>query len=282
MKQLKLLILFFILVMNPFFILGQISTNQTKSKQIKNVGAFAQINGINMYYEISGKGAPLLMIHGNGGSSASFKNQVDLFDDYFKVIVADSRGQGQTNNTSDSMTYELMAEDYKYLLDQLKIDSAYVLGWSDGGIIGLLLGRDYPQKVKMLAIMGANLQPDSTAVPSSVIRWLEQEISKTKLDTTEAGLANLQLLQLLYFQPDIEVASLQEIQIPVLVMSGDRDIIKLKHTIKIFTSIAFAQLCIFPGSTHFIVEENPRLFNEAVLRFFKEPFSMPNSMDYFK
>lgn len=116
--------------------------------------------GIKLYYEIYGQGKPLLMIHGNGGSLANFKYQIPYFAKHYKVIAVDSRAQGKSVDSSSTLNYEMMADDMMALLDAMHIDSAYVIGWSDGGINGLLLAIRHPEKVKKLAITGANLRPD--------------------------------------------------------------------------------------------------------------------------
>src|SRR5258708_3192933 len=120
-------------------------------------GRFYNIRGIKIYREIYGSGKPLLMIHGNGGSIESFKNNIPYFSKKYKVIVVDSRSQGKSKDDNDSLSFEMMADDEAALLDVLHIDSAYVLGWSDGGINALLLAIRHPEKVIQLASTGANL-----------------------------------------------------------------------------------------------------------------------------
>jgi len=134
----------------------------------KSRGKFYDIRGFKMYAETYGQGAPLLIIHGNGGSIKDFIYQIPYFDKKYKVIIADSRAQGNSTDKGDSLTYEMMADDYAALLDALKVDSAYVIGWSDGGINALLLAIRHPEKVKKLASTGANLVPDTTAVPQQI------------------------------------------------------------------------------------------------------------------
>src|SRR6195952_3582763 len=131
-------------------------------------GKFYNIRGIKVYCEIYGTGKPLLMIHGNGGNIKSFENNIAYFSKKYKVIVADSRSQGKSKDPGDSLSFEMMADDDAALLDTLHIKSAYVIGWSDGGINALLLAIRHPKKVIKLASSGANLWPDSTAVTSSV------------------------------------------------------------------------------------------------------------------
>src|SRR5882762_7148064 len=101
-----------------------------------------------MYCEVYGSGAPMLIIHGNGGSINNFVMQIPYFSKKYKVILADSRAQGKSVDNTDSLSYEMMADDYAALLTALHIDSANVIGWSDGGIEGLLLAIRHPEKVR--------------------------------------------------------------------------------------------------------------------------------------
>lgn len=227
-------------------------------------GHYAAINGINIYYEIYGDGEPLILLHGNGGSINAFKYQIPFFEEHFKVIAIDSRLQGKSGGSPDTISYDLMASDFCALLDYLNIDSAYLLGWSDGGINALIMAMKCPEKVKKLAVSGANVVPDSTAFPYKDIAWLKDFVENTKTATKKEVALNKMLLD----QPNIPYKDLKQIHCPVLVMAGDHDIIKPEHTIKIFQSIPNASLCIFPDSNHGVCQQHPELFNETVLRFF--------------
>lgn len=231
-----------------------------------NAGHYAYINGITLYYETYGSGEPLILLHGNGGSINAFKYQIPFFEKHFKIIAVDCRLQGKSGGSPDSISYNLMASDFCGLLDYLQIDSAYVLGWSDGGINGLIMAMQCPEKVKMLAVSGANVVPDSTAVPYCDILWMKNFVEH---DTT-ASKKEIALKKMMLYQPNIPFEELKQIHCPVLVMAGDHDIIKPEHTIKIFQSIPRASLCIFPDSNHGALQQHPELFNETVLRFFNK------------
>ena len=123
-------------------------------------GATIEVNGIKLHYETYGHGTPLLMIHGNGGNISHLGYQIEAFASEYRVIVADSRGHGQSEMGPGRLTYEHQAEDLNALLDHLHLKSAYVLGWSDGGILGLLLAIHHPDKVAKLAVMAPNINPE--------------------------------------------------------------------------------------------------------------------------
>ncbi|KAF0248557.1 MAG: hypothetical protein FD167_2041 [bacterium] len=262
--------------------------NQTRQKVKYGAnpkGHFADVNNIKLYYETYGSGQPMLIIHPNGGNIAAMSDQIKFFSPNHKVIVADSRGHGKSEIGTGKLTYEQMSEDFNLLLDQLNIKSVYILGWSDGGIIGLLLAINHPDKVTKLAIMGANLNP--SAAYDWALKWAEQEFKRVnqmieKGDKSQPWAALKQQLELLEKQPNIPVSDLKKISVPTLVMAGDKDVIRTEHTVQIFENLPNAHLCIFPGSTHIIPQQNPGLFNRTVANFFKSPYSRPDTKDLFQ
>lgn len=238
--------------------------------------------GNTFYYETYGSGRPILLIHGNGESIAVFKAQIGVFAKRHRVIAMDSRGQGKSELGTDKLTYEQMTEDANAFLEHLKVDHVDVLGWSDGGIIGLLLAIHHPDKVGKLAIMGANLEP------AAAYQWAIDGIDRVRTrlmarlahsDNPKPLQLQLQLLDLEANQPHIPVSDLSRVQVPVLVMAGDRDVIRDAHTLSIFHALPKAQLAIFPGATHMAPSGDALQFNSTTLRFFEKPFAMPDSRD---
>jgi len=248
----------------------------------KTVGKQVEINGAKIYYEEYGKGEPLLLIHGNGGSIESMGNQIDYFKTKYRVIVADSRGQGKSEMNTDSLTYAQITKDWEGLVNNLKLDSISIVGWSDGGIVGLEMGISGKAKIKKIVAMGANLRPDSTAVNSWAVNNVREErvLIESKIkenDTTRNWKLQKQLLGLLGDQPNIPVKDLSKIKAKVLIIAGDEDIIRSKHSLEMYENIPKAQLCIMPGETHFAPASSPQLFNEIVNRFLSQPFKRPDS-----
>ena len=240
----------------------------------KGAGKYYNIRGFKMYAEVYGEGQPLLIIHGNGGSINNFLYQIPYFSKKYKVIIADSRAHGNSIDKGDSLTYEMMADDYAALLDMMKIDSADVIGWSDGGINGLLLSIRHPEKVKKLAITGANLVPDTTAVPKEVWDMVMPTYTMLKKKTTRNDEENgaYKLYRLLVEQPHIPTTDLQKITCPTLVIGGDHDVIKIEHTLLIQKNISKSYLWILPASGHSTPIVYKDDFNTVVDRFFSYPY----------
>lgn len=240
----------------------------------KAAGKYYDIRGFKMYAETYGTGKPLLIIHGNGGSIGNFVHQIPYFSKKYKVIVADSRAQGNSKDEGDSLSYEMMADDYAALLDQMKIDSAFVIGWSDGGINGLLLAIRHPEKVKKLAVTGANLWPDTTAVYDDVEQLILPAYTflKTKADKNAQEKAAWKLMRLLIEEPHISLTDLQKIAIPTLVIGGDHDVIKPEHTLLIAQNIPNSYLWILPDSGHSTPIIYKDEFNKKIDGFFMKPY----------
>lgn len=172
----------------------------------------------------------------------------------------------------------MMADDYAALLDEMKIDSALVIGWSDGGINGLLLSIRHPEKVKKLAITGANIVPDTTAVPQSIWNMVTPTYTmlKYKKNRNEQENAAYKLLRLLVEQPHIPLADLQKINCPTLVIGGDHDVIKEEHTFLIYKNIPKSYLWILPASGHSTPIVYKDDFNKVVDRFFTNSYRQFN------
>jgi len=243
----------------------------------KKAGNFNAINGVKLYYEIYGKGAPLVLIHGNGGNIAYMKPQIEYFAKNYKVIVMDCRGRGKSELGKDSLTYLQMAQDIVGLLNTLKIDTSYVIGRSDGGIIALLLAINYPEKVKKVLAFAANLTPDTTALYPYFYKQIlldrkQADEMIAKNDTSQNWIVIQQRNRLMEFQPQISAKDLHKIKCPVLVMSCDRDIVKEEHTLFIYRNIKKANLCILNGENHYVTASNPLLFNSIAAKYFIEAF----------
>lgn len=238
------------------------------------VGKFYNIRGFKMYCEVYGSGQPLLIIHGNGGSINNFVKQIPYFSKKYKVIIADSRSQGKSLDNGDSLTYEMMADDFAALLTEMKIDSALVIGWSDGGINGLLLAIRHPEKVKKLAVTGANLRPDTTAVFPEILDMFAPSLKmmKAKKDLNAEQKIQLKLTKLLLEQPNIPLKDVQKIKVPALVIGGDHDVIKEEHTMEIYKQLVQGYLWILPNSGHSTPLVYTEEFNKVVDDFFSTPY----------
>lgn len=254
--------------------------DKTKIGRNEEVGRQISTRGFKMYYETYGKGEPLLMIHGNGGSISHFVHQIPYFSENYEVIVADGRAQGNSVDAGDSLSYEMMADDLNALLDSLHLDSCYVIGWSDGGINGLLLAIRHPEKVKKLVVASANLSPDTSAIDPFIYNWaMNYNDSLKEREQTPEIKNERKLAHLLSFEPHITTKQLNTIKCPALVIGGDHDIVLPKHTLLIAESIRKSYLWIVPNSGHGTPVAHKDQFNEIVHDFLKKPYRKIEGME---
>jgi pimeloyl-ACP methyl ester carboxylesterase len=237
------------------------------------MGGFVSVNGVRLYYEIYGEGSPLLLIHGTGQSISAFRFQIPFFNRKYKVIIMDCRGRGRSTDNDEELTYQLQASDISKLMDALEIPSADIVGWSDGGIIGIIMAINHPDKVKKLVAMGSNINPEGLFPERLAAHKIEYERLKAKNDPKDKTIRKL--YKLLAYYPKLTLNDLAVIKSPSLIMAGDHDVIQDIHTVKMFQSIPNAHLAILPGQTHGMPVANPYLFNSTVENFLSNEFVKP-------
>lgn len=236
----------------------------------KEIGKLMDVNGVKLYYEVYGQGEPLLLIHGNNSSMASFNNQLEVLSKKYQVIGLDSRGQGNSTSNDTKLTYELMADDVNDFLDQMNLKNVNVLGWSDGGNIAVILGMEHPDKVKKMAIMGTVLYNNKTSVDPKINKILNQQVKEMKANGISENDMNYRLKMLLLTEPNIDPDELKKIQAPTLVMAGEHDVMPEKHTKLIADKIPNGKMLIFKGGDHEAPKNMPEKFNKAILEFFEK------------
>lgn len=234
-------------------------------------GHYQAVRGIRLYYETYGAGPPLLLIHGNGGSIQDFKQNISYFAQHYHVIAVDSRAHGKSVDKGDSLSFEMMADDFAALLTSLRLDSAYVLGWSDGGINAVLLALRHPQQVKRLVATGANFSPDSAALTPAL--WRQQQRSylenRGKIFTDPVKKNDWKIFLLDVFQPNLPLPTLRRVRAPAFIIAGDRDVITLEHTVAIYRHLRRAWLWVVPDSGHATLQEHADEFNRRADAFFR-------------
>jgi pimeloyl-ACP methyl ester carboxylesterase len=234
--------------------------------------SYAAVNGLDMYYEVHGEGPPLLLLHGGSGSIP--EKWIPFFSPRFQVTAMEQMGHGRTADLPDRpFHYHDMAEDTVELMRQLGIESAAIVGYSDGGIIGLDLAIHHPERVTKLAVTGANSRTDGyTAESLELVRSLNPDAepvsdayARLSPDGAEHWPIVLRRLQRMWaVEPSFTREQLQSIEAPTLVIVGDADIVTPEHAVEMFRTIPAAQLCVVPHSGHGVMPK------ETILTFLQE------------
>src|SRR4051794_10857936 len=130
-------------------------------------GEYADVNGINLYYERRGSGQPLILLHGGLGSGEMFGPTIALLADHHEVIAPDLQGHGRTADTDRPIDIRLMADDIAALIDHLRLEKPDIVGYSLGGGVALFTAVKYPDKVGKLVSAAANIRRD--AIPAEML-----------------------------------------------------------------------------------------------------------------
>lgn len=246
-------------------------------------GHYLDTRGFKMYYETYGQGTPLLMLHINGSSMKVFSNQIPFFSQHYRVIAVDTRAHGHSTDAGDSLTFEMMADDFNALLDSLHLDSCYVVGWSDGGISALLLALRHPEKVKKLVVSGPNIFPDTVGLDPFIFHYLQRMADTLRhLPQTPATINLLKTTELDLKEPHINLTQLHAIKCPTLVMGGDHDGIPSYHLWQISQNIPQSYLWIVPNSGHSVAIYKKDQFNAVVSDFLEQPYRRFEGLDVLK
>ncbi len=199
---------------------------------------------------------------------STFSAQLEAFATGYRVIGLDSRCQGKSGEREgpllETLHYQQMADDVEALLRHKGWGRVRVVGWSDGGIVGLVLARQAPDLVAALAISGANLVSDNSAFDQELLDAVESVVANPATPAWDRALNRM-----MRDEPNLAFEDLASIVCPTLVMAGDRDLIRIEHTVRIAQAIPGAQLCIFPAADHGFFQSDAELFNQVVLRFLR-------------
>jgi len=240
-----------------------------------------RIKDSRIYYETSGAGEPLLLLHGGFGTVEDFASQTPELAKHFKVVAFERPGHGHTADTAEPFSFATMAAVTVHFIEALKLGAVNLVGWSDGAITSLLVAISRPDLVKHLVSVGGlfdakaqspedlnwirSLTPESFRKSASALVKRYDEASPDGPDHFQVVVEKTKRLWL--NEPNITKEELGKISAPTLVMAGDREAIPIEHTLEMFRSIKGAQLCIIPVATHFLLSEKPDMVNSAILDF---------------
>jgi pimeloyl-ACP methyl ester carboxylesterase len=238
---------------------------------VKTIG-MVEVNDIKMYYAEYGEGDPILFIHGGLGNADVWGHQVADFAKDHLVIVADSRGHGRSTRSQQPFGYDLMTSDYVALLDYLKIDKVTLVGWSDGGIIGIDMAMKHPEKLMRVIAHAANVTTDglkadvmSNKTFNDYINVAGEYYRKLSPTPNEYDAFVKQISHMWKTQPAWTAADLGKIAVPVTLAIGDHDeAVKLDHTEMMAKDIPGAKLVILKDASHFAMLQDPAGYDAMI------------------
>ncbi|GAX47794.1 hydrolase [Bacilli bacterium] len=232
----------------------QVKANSVTSGYIKTH------DGEKIHYVRKGTGTPLILLHGNGQSARYFKPQMDL---PFDVIAIDSRNHGKSSS-SQKLNFELMAQDVLEVMDQLNIQKADILGFSDGANLAMVFAKHHPERVDKLILNSGNLSLSDLHFFPRLTSILQNIFFNTPVS------------ELLVKDVGVTTADLKKFKMPVLVIAGQYDLIKLSSSRKI-AKACHGEFIEIPDAFHKVSQTRPKTFNAVVTTFLQETHETLNA-----
>lgn len=229
------------------------------------------VNGIQMHYEKRGNGSKtILLIHGNGEDWHCFDRQMDVFAQEYTVIVPDSRGHGRSEWGTGRLTLGQIAADYLALLEKLGLWDVMVIGFSDGANIAMLMCLGDGGRIGRLVLAGGNLYPAGLTLGCFGPILLQYAGLCIGAIFGKRCRQKRQIVGLMVREPHIQPRSLAQITVPALVLAGEKDVIRRRHTQLIAKSLPNAVLTVIPNAGHCIFQETADQVNRRIAAFFTE------------
>lgn len=214
------------------------------------------MNPIPLYYEKSGSGRPLLLLHGNGEDHHIFDALVAKLKNHYTIYAIDSRNHGQSTKT-DNYSYRAMATDMFALLNTIGEKKVSLLGFSDGAIIGLMMAMEKPSVFDKLVLLGVNLKPSD--FKENVLRSIVRKYEET----------GDPLLKLMLEEPDIKLEDVREVCVETLIVAAEKDVFKQETFTDLAIAMPNARLKIMRGHKHETYIENSDLLYPDLVEFLR-------------
>ncbi len=265
-------------------------SNETKQDSISG---YAPVNGLKMYYEIHGKGKPIVLIHGGGSTiQTTFGTVLHAFAKNRQVIAVELQGHGHTADIDRDLSFEQDADDVAALIKYLKIDKADFFGFSNGGNTAIQISIRHPDIVRKLVVGSAFINRNGAFpgffdfMKNVTLKDMPKELQSAFLKVAPPP-ANLQALhdrcqkRMVNFK-DVDTSDIKKISAPVFIISGDKDVALLEHTVEMLRLFQNSKLAIIPGghgayigevSTISKPSKIPELTVAMIEEFLDEPLS---------
>jgi pimeloyl-ACP methyl ester carboxylesterase len=242
------------------------------------VGEYVELPGVRTWYEVEGQGEPVVLLHGGFCTNETWGPQRADFAADYRTFLPERRAHGHTPDVEGPLSYHDMAQDTIDFLTSVVGGPAHLVGWSDGGIVALLVAIARPELVRKIVVTGANFKPGSEIGPAEALDALTpdapgMEMLRSMYEAASPDGAEHwpvvvgKMAEMLRAEPDIPIEDLGSIGAPTLILVGDDDFVPLEHTIELYRAIPNSELAIVPGTSHAHFMEKPSLVDRIVLEF---------------
>ncbi len=225
-------------------------------------------DGVRIAYYDVGRGTPLVLLHGNGEDSGYWHQQIPEFIRFYRVIAVDSRGHGRSESGARGLSFAMMADDLKAVLDACGIRKAHILGFSDGGNLAIKFALTYPAYVDKLILNGANVEMFRGVKPQVQLPvCLGYGLLTAMRPFSKKAARKRDVLGLMVHDYGVTMDDLRCIAAPTLLIVGEHDLIRAAQTREMADKIPNCRVEVFRDGDHFVAAKQPSRFNRTVVEF---------------
>ncbi|WP_194897158.1 alpha/beta fold hydrolase [Catenulispora pinisilvae] len=246
------------------------------------MGAYVDVDGLSMYYEMVGEGEPVVLVHGTGGTVDSWYPQRDLLPEWYRVYMLECRGHGRTADAEGPFTYENFADDIAGFIEALDLGPVRLVGWSNGASVALRLAMRRPDLVSRLVLLsGAVLDLSGQTAEAQALSvepgrfWLAETWRPIYEALSPDGpehfpVVEEKLNRMWREATPVTTDQIAALPMPLLVLQGDDDCVEIAHAAAIAGTAPDGRLAVVPGTSHISPMEKPELVNLILLDFFED------------
>lgn len=246
------------------------------------MGAYVDVNGLSMYYEVVGEGEPVVLVHGTGGTAESWNAQLDLLADYYQVFMPDCRGHGRTGDRDGDYSYELFADDIAGFIEALGLGTVRLAGWSNGASVVLRLVLRRPDLVSRVVLIGGGTTGRDGETAQAAALSVEpgrSVLAETWRPVYEAlspdgpehfPVVEEKLNRMWREASPVPMRAIAELPVPLLIMQGDDDAVEIAHSAAMAGTAPDGRLAVVPGTSHIAPLEKPEIVSLLLLDFFED------------
>ena len=241
-------------------------------------GHYLEVDGVRTYYEVTGTGTPLLLLHGGMCTAETWDAQTAALAEHYRVYVPERPGHGRTADIAGAITYENMAGHTIALIDALGIGAAHLAGWSDGALVALLIALRRPGLVRKLVLIdqfvtlgGARpgylplMRSFSAEQAPPFLVDLYGALSPDGAEHFPVVFGKLH--EMWAGETGIDLTDLVRVTAPTLVLVGDDGTMRVEDAAAVQRALPDAQLAVVPGTSHGLPLEKPHVVSRLVLDF---------------
>jgi pimeloyl-ACP methyl ester carboxylesterase len=241
-------------------------------------GNYIDVGGVRTYYEVTGTGDPLILLHGGLCPAETWDAQTATLAEQYRVYVPERYGHGRTPDVDGPITYENMAQHTIAFMEALGIEAAHLVGWSDGALVGLLVALRRPKLVRKLVWIDQYVTLDGA--PDGILPFLAgmsvDTVPPFAVEMYRAfspdgpdhfGVVIDKLRTLWVSETGVDLADLEHVTAPTLILAADGGGMTLEHVAAVRRALPDTQLAIVPGTSHGLVMEKPHVVNQLIIDF---------------